>query len=286
MMATIELEKAPSTMSLYYRAVASKKPGKMQGDSLPGIKANLRQVKADLKKLAQYRKVCGFANSGSMPVTYPHMLAFPLHMEILVNPLFPFPLLGLVHVRNDITQYRAIGNQEALDIECELAGPEPVVKGLEFSVITKISVDGKLVWESVSTNLFRCKTDVEDNKEKKQDSFNADIMDYWDVPENIGRRYAKVSGDSNPIHLYSMTAKLFGFPRAIAHGMWSKAHALAKLEDQLPKSPFKVSVAFKLPVLLPNKVQFSASNTGDTIEFCLKDKNGEKPHLAGNIQTL
>ena len=114
MMATIELEKAPSTMSLYYRAVASKKPGKMQGDSLPGIKANLRQVKADLKKLAQYRKVCGFANSGSMPVTYPHMLAFPLHMEILVNPLFPFPLLGLVHVRNDITQYRAIGNQEAM----------------------------------------------------------------------------------------------------------------------------------------------------------------------------
>ena len=286
MMATNELEKAPSTMSLYYRAVASKKPGKMQGDSLPGIKANLRQVKADLKKLAQYRKVCGFANSGSMPVTYPHMLAFPLHMEILVNPLFPFPLLGLVHVRNDITQYRAIGNQEALDIECELAGPEPVAKGLEFSVITKISVDGKLVWESVSTNLFRCKTDVEDNKEKKQDSFNPDIMDYWDVPENIGRRYAKVSGDSNPIHLYSMTAKLFGFPRAIAHGMWSKAHALAKLEDQLPKSPFKVSVAFKLPVLLPNKVQFSASNTGDTIEFCLKDKNGEKPHLAGNIQTL
>ena len=287
MMATIELEKAPSTMSLYFRAVTTKKPGKLQGDTLPTIKANLKQVKADLSKLKQYRKVCGFPVSGSMPITYPHMLAFPLHMEILVNPLFPFPLLGLVHVRNEITQYRAIGNQEELDIECQLAGPEPVAKGLEFSIITKVSVAGKLVWESVSTNLFRTKTNIEETKsDKKADSFSADSLGYWEVAENTGRRYAKVSGDSNPIHLYAMTAKLFGFPRAIAHGMWSKAHALAQLDSQLPNCPFKVSVSFKLPILLPNKVQFQASSSGDRVEFRLKDKNGEKPHLAGSIQSL
>lgn len=286
MMATIELEKSPSTMSLYYRAVTSKKPGKLQGDSLPTIKAHLRNVTADLGKLAEYRKVCGFPVSGSLPVTYPHILAFPLHMEILVNPLFPFPLLGLVHVRNEITQYRAIGNQETMDIECELVGPDTVSKGLEFSIITRVSVQGKLVWESVSTNLFRTKTNVAESKEKKEDTFSADNMDYWSAPENIGRRYAKVSGDSNLIHLYAMTAKLFGFKRHIAHGMWSKAHALGALDDQLPKGPFKVSVSFKLPVFLPAKVQFQYANTGDTIEFRVKDQNGEKPHLAGLIQVL
>ncbi|MCP5018854.1 MAG: acyl dehydratase [Ketobacter sp.] len=286
MMATIELEKSPSTMSLYYRAVTSKKPGKMHGDKLPTIKAHLRNVSADLGKLAEYRKVCGFPVSGSLPVTYPHILAFPLHMEILVNPLFPFPLLGLVHVRNEITQYRAIGNQEAMDIECELVGPEAVSKGLEFSVVTRVTVEGKLVWESISTNLFRTKTDVEDKKGKKEDTFSAEHMDYWSLPSDTGRRYAKVSGDSNPIHLYAMTAKLFGFKRHIAHGMWSKAHALGTLENQLPTGPFKVSVAFKLPVLLPAKVQFQYANTGDTIEFRVKDQNGEKPHLAGQIQIL
>jgi acyl dehydratase len=286
MMATIELEKPPSTMSLYYRAVTTKKPGALQGNSLPSIKANLRNVTADLGKLHEYRKVCGFPQSGSLPVTYPHILAFPLHMEILVNPLFPFPLLGLVHVRNDITQYRAIGNQEAMDIECELVGPEAVAKGLEFSVITKVMVAGKLVWESVSTNLFRTKTTIEESKEKTADTFRADNKEVWNVADNTGRRYAKVSGDSNPIHLYAMTAKLFGFKRAIAHGMWSKAKVLGTLEDQLPKGPFRVSVAFKLPMLLPAKVQFQYANTGDTIEFRVKDESGVKPHLAGTIETL
>ena len=111
-------------------------------------------------------------------------------------------------------------------------------------------------------------------------------MDYWSVPDNIGRRYAKVSGDSNLIHLYAVTAKLFGFKRHIAHGMWSKARALGALEEQLPKGPFKVSVAFKLPVFLPAKVQFQYANTGDTVEFRIKDQNGEKPHLSGQIQSL
>ncbi|MDY6920751.1 MAG: MaoC/PaaZ C-terminal domain-containing protein [Pseudomonadota bacterium] len=286
MMATIELEQSPSTMSLYYRAVTSKKPGKLQGDSLPTIKAHLRGVTAEMDKLIQYRKVCGFPVSGALPVTYPHILAFPLHMEILVNPLFPFPLLGLVHVRNEITQYRAIGNQETMDIECELSGPETVAKGLEFSIITRVSVEGKLVWESVSTNLYRCKTEVEDNKDKSADSFAPEHIDYWSVQDNIGRRYAKVSGDSNPIHLFAMTARLFGFKRHIAHGMWSKARAMGTLEPQLPAGPFRVSVAFKLPILLPAKVQFQYANTGDTIEFRLKDQNGEKPHMAGHVSFL
>lgn len=287
MAATIELDHAPSTLNLYMRAATAKKPGKLQGEQLPKLAICMKNVRADQKKLAEYRKVCGVPLSGSMPVTYPHILAFPLHMEILVNPQFPFPLLGLVHVRNEITQYRAIGNQDMLDIECYLAGPQKAAKGLEFDIVTKVSVDGKLVWESISTNLYRTKVEGGDKKdEKKEDTFSPEHIDYWTVPENIGRRYAKVSGDSNLIHLHALTAKLFGFPRAIAHGMWSKAYALGALDAQLPKAPFKVSVAFKLPVFLPNKVQFQFTNTGDLIEFRVKDQNGEKPHMAGTIQAL
>ncbi|HVL01211.1 MAG TPA: MaoC/PaaZ C-terminal domain-containing protein [Dongiaceae bacterium] len=288
MSATIELDQAPSTLNLYLRAATAKKAGRLQGDALPKVKVCLKNATANPKKLAMYRQVCGFPVSGSMPVTYPHILAFPLHMEILVNPLFPFPLLGLVHVRNEITQYRAIGNQEPLDIECELAGPHTVAKGLEFDIVTKVFGGGKLVWESVSTNLFRTKGNGEEKKdgEKKEDNFSADNIDFWNVPENIGRRYAKVSGDTNLIHIHAITAKMFGFPRAIAHGMWSKARALGALDSHLSKGPFKVSVAFKLPVFLPNKVQFLYTSTGDHIEFRIKDQQGIKPHMAGTIETL
>ena len=64
------------------------------------------------------------------------------------------------------------------------------------------------------------------------------------VPDDIGRRYAAVSGDRNPIHLHALAAKAFGFPSAIAHGMWLKARALAALEGRLPDA-FTVDVAFK-----------------------------------------
>ena len=56
----------------------------------------------------------------------------------------------------------------------------------------------------------------------------------WRLPADLGRRYAAVSGDHNPIHLYPLTAKAFGFPRQIAHGMWTKARCVAAMENRLP----------------------------------------------------
>ena len=285
-MSTLELDTPSSTLSLYFRAATAKKSGNIAGDSLPPLAVTLSGVQAKPKNLAQYRDLCGFTKGPCMPATYPHILAFPLHMELLVSKEFPLPLLGLVHVRNEFTQYRSIGNQEILDIECYLEGPTDVGKGKEFDIVTKVSAAGNLVWESISTNLYRCKTDIEEQKKTTASTFSADTVRNWTVTENTGRRYAKVSGDSNLIHLYAFTAKLFGFKRAIAHGMWSKACAVAELDSLLPKGPFKVSVAFKLPVFMPAQVQFQYQESDNGIEFHVKDNNGEKPHLAGTVTAL
>lgn len=285
-MSTIELDSPSSTLSLYVRAATGKKSGSIKGDSLPPLTVTLKGAQANEKKLAQYRAVCGFSKGACMPATYPHILAFPLHMELLVSKEFPLPLLGLVHVRNEFTQYRSIGNQEILDIECSIQGPTTVSKGKEFDIITKVTASGNLVWESVSTNLYRCKTEVVEQKKSASNPFSPDTVIDWPVPENTGRRYAKVSGDSNLIHLYAFTAKLFGFQRAIAHGMWSKAKAVAALDEQLPTGPFKVNVAFKLPVFLPANVQFQYKQNEGAVEFHVKDNQGEKPHLAGAITAL
>jgi len=285
-MHSIELDAPSSTLSLYLRAATGKKSGKIAGDKLPPLSVTLKGAQANPKKLAQYRDVCGFTKSPCMPATYPHILAFPLHMELLVSKEFPLPLLGLVHVRNEFTQYRGIGNQEVLDIECYLEGPTDVGKGKEFDIVTKVRIAGNIVWESTSTNLFRCKTDIDEQKKPRTNTFEADTVLDWTIPENTGRRYAKVSGDSNLIHLHALTAKLFGFKRAIAHGMWSKARAVAALDSHIPKGPFKVSAAFKLPVFLPAKVQFQYSVNKDGAEFHIKDNVGEKPHLAGKIEAL
>ena len=293
MMATIELEKPPSTMSLYYRAVTSKKPGKMQGDTLPTIKAHLRDVTADLGKLAEYRNVCGFPVSGSLPVTYPHILAFPLHMEILVNPLFPFPLLGLVHVRNEITQYRPIEAAEKLQLEVSVGGHTEVAKGVEFGLVTRVrDRAGDLVWESTGTMLSRQKSSVSGGSSKPRKTqdeglpFEPAEHSEWDVPADIGRRYAGAAGDYNPIHLHSLSAKLFGFPRAIATGMWTKARAAAELEPQLEQAAYTLSLGFKKPVFLPSKARFAYSLTDSGADFALTNQKGDILHLLGDVRYI
>src|SRR5439155_3226920 len=81
------------------------------------------------------------------------------------------------------------------------------------------------------------------------------------VPDDIGRRYGAVSGDRNPIHMHALTARAFGFPKAIAHGMWLKARTLAALEGRLPDG-YVADVAFKTPVFLPSTIAISATQSG------------------------
>jgi acyl dehydratase len=102
------------------------------------------------------------------------------------------------------------------------------------------------------------------------------------VDRRVGGDYAAVSGDRNPIHTSRLLARAFGFPRPIAHGMWSKARCLAALEGRLPDA-FAVDVSFKLPILLPATVALSTAGTADGWRFWLHDAKSGKPHLAGSV---
>jgi acyl dehydratase len=140
------------------------------------------------------------------------------------------------------------------------------------------------VWEGRSTYLRRGGGSgdgpKDDNKAERAAPPAAEAI--WKIPADIGRRYGAVSGDRNPIHLHNLSAKLFGMPRAIAHGMWLKAHVLAALESELPPS-FTASVRFKLPVLLPATVAFSTEKHPDGREFAVHDAKRGIPHLEGRV---
>lgn len=277
------LSQQPKLPSLFAKALIG---GKKKAKEIPVINVSLNGVKADKKKVKQYAEVCGFNLSDNLPISYLHILAFPLHMQILTSDEFPYPLLGLVHVSNEITQYRKIKLNERLDYFCSLAEKRDVEKGEEFDIYTRVESNGEIIWESVSTMLNRSKSKDSGSKTPPAETpdFGADEINQWNVKADIGRRYARVSGDFNLIHIHKITAKLFGFNSAIAHGMWSKAHLLAQLESQMPDEPVKVAVKFKLPMLLPAKVQLQHKAVDGGIEFQLMDKTGEKPHLAGTIQ--
>lgn len=284
---TIELKSVPSTASIYLRALTARKSGRLPEQESELGRVLLKGRRVDAKALRAYRQVCGFAAGDSLPATYPFVLAAPLHMELLVSDAFPIPVMGLVHVRNTITQHRTLGSDEILDIDCVLIGPRPAAKGLEFDLYTRVFAGEELAWECETTMLRRargCGAGRRPDGKRKAGDFLADWVVDGFIPGNTGRRYARVSGDGNPIHLSALTAKLFGFRRAIAHGMWTKARSLAELEHLLPDGPFRVGVDFKLPIFLPASVQFQYRWGDGGIEFLVRDGAGRKPHLSGMVE--
>ncbi|WP_100639855.1 MaoC/PaaZ C-terminal domain-containing protein [Marinobacter salexigens] len=280
----------PALLPLFGKAVLPKKVSAEANIRLPELSAKLLYAKTSSNDLKQYERVCGFRPSSDIPITWPHILAFPLHLKLLTEKAFPLPLLGLVHLRNSITQHRPIGKGEILELEVKLGGQERTGRGIEFSVNTIARSAGTMVWEGDSTMLFR---QPDPNAQSGEKSTPPPLEHYPNTvdikaAESIGRQYAKVSGDSNPIHMHALSAKAFGFPRAIAHGMWSKAQALAIMsqQDGWRSGPVKISCQFKKPVFLPGTAQLNWREGKDAWDYQLLNGRGDAPHLSGRIEWL
>ncbi|XVU29948.1 MaoC family dehydratase [Actinoplanes sp. CA-054009] len=244
--------------------------------SLPELEEVRRGVSVDRDHLARYDRVCGFRLSDTVPATYPHVLAFPSVMRLLTAPDFPFPAIGLVHIANRITVSRPVSASDILDFTVRAADLRPHSRGRQVDVVVSASVAGVPVWSAVSTYLSKSSSGSGSRSGHQAPSSPPAASAVWRVPASVGGAYAAVSGDRNPIHTSRIGARLFGFPRPIAHGMWSLARCLAFFEGRLPDS-YTVEVTFKQPILLPSTVSFHAS---PSLYFELY---GKRPHLAGQV---
>jgi acyl dehydratase len=278
-----ELSSPPSLSVLYPRAVAMplvrRVPGLGAGSELPDSELEVRDIVVDLDHLSDYTEVCGFERMDRLPATFPHVLAFPLAIRIMTERAFPFSVLGVVHLGNEIVQHRPVSPDERLTIRVRAEGLGPHERGTQFTMAAEGRAGDELVWESRNVYLSRSGGGGGGGRAKSEREAAAPVGAHWRVPGDIGRRYAAVSGDRNPIHLHGLTARLFGMPRPIAHGMWLKARCLAELESSLPDA-FSVEVRFKLPLFLPAQVAFGQGDGGG---FEVRDASSGKPHLSGTV---
>lgn len=285
---TRELSGPPGTLSLYAKAALPLIPGASAlpfvaggGKTIPRTVLALNGVRADPAELAAYDRVCGFTLRDALPSTYLHVKAFPLHMALMTDGKFPFGAVGLVHLRNRITQLRPVGSDETFDLRVHTMPLQPHPKGKAFTIVSEARVGDELVWQDASTMLKRGKGSGEKEQRGGDGPAPKDLpfVAEWKLPEDLGRRYGAASGDRNPIHMHALSAKLLGFPRAIAHGMWTKARCLAALESKLPDA-YTVDVTFRRPILLPGKVAFAA----DDGRFAVRNARDEtKIHLEGKV---
>jgi acyl dehydratase len=278
----LDLPTPPSLPGLFVRAALRRG---ISGKTLPqdGLRC---AVSVEPPHLARYRQLCGFRDDGRLPATYPHILAFPLQMKLLTDPHFPFPLLGLVHLENRIRVIRQLVGLGPFVVSVEVNNLAPHEKGAVFSLITRLEDRLGLLWEGDSRILYRgLRLDGPVVEHSEEPALPLLEVDSWQAPANIGRAYARIAGDYNPIHLSAVSARLFGFRRAIAHGLWNKARSLAALSGHLPASGYAVEVRFQKPVLLPSTLRLHASEPAAHGQLSLTGQDN-LAHMAGRWQVI
>ncbi|HZE06233.1 MAG TPA: MaoC/PaaZ C-terminal domain-containing protein [Solirubrobacteraceae bacterium] len=285
-----QLTSSPAMLPLFARAGAAMVPGASRlpfvsggGGEVPEQALVRSDVAVDRSRLAAYDRVCGFDVSDTLPPTYPHMLAFGMHLALMTDGRFPLPAIGLVHIANTITLHRPVSASELLSLRVWATPLAPHPRGRQFTIHTEARVGDELVWEEASTNLRRGRDGSEDAPVSEPPSAeDLPATATWRLKGDLGRRYGSVSGDLNPIHVHPLTARLFGFAGAIAHGMWTKARCLAALGPRLPAA-YTVQVAFRRPILLPATVQFAEGARARAIAFGVRDARNQTPHLDGLV---
>jgi MaoC dehydratase-like protein len=283
-MATRTLEGTPRILPLYARAAAKTLVPGGGGDIPTDLTLELPDVAIDPDHLAAYAKVCGFRLRDELPATYLHVVAFPLHLALMSHGRFPFGAVGLVHVANRIVQQRPVRFDERVSISVRATALEPHARGRAFTIVSEARAAGEVVWTDESTILKRESGNGDRGRRGEERAAPPAPSAQWRLPGDLGRRYAAVSGDRNPIHMRDLPAKLLGFPRTIAHGMWTKARCLAALESRLPGA-FAVEARFRKPVLLPSTVTFGAADEDDgtAIRFAVRAAGDGTPHLDGRV---
>ncbi len=282
----------PSLGRAYLRGLwPQRKPGLAAGQNIPRIVARIEGVCLDPAQVAKYRKICSLPDNAFVPLTLPQVMAAGLFAEIMLSPAFPLSAWSLVHVGNEIRAERALALDEKLDFVCWVEGQRQAKRGLELDLIAEVSVEGQTVWTGIMTVLKKTsrrktKSGPTGPKIARGESPGTMRSVIWHLGGRLGRRYARVSGDYNPIHLSRLSARIFGFKRPIIHGMWLLSKVLSELDADLPAYPLRYLAQFKRPVYLPGSVLLSSRKTatGDC-EFELSaETDPGKQHVSGTLQ--
>ena len=282
----------PSVIPAYARVLLGRKPYTAPPDTvIDPVHLEVRRVRLNAAHLQRYREICGAPQQPHLPPAYLHVVAMPLHMQLFIAQRFPVKVLGLIHVRNTIRVFDYIDLSAPLRLTVQFDSMRLTDAGQEYDYTTRYERDGQLVWEEVSTMFARGTSAPKEGGKRPAVERSAHPAEGTDtqnleIASNTGWRYARVSGDFNPIHLTARTAAMFGFKQAVAHGMWSMSRCLGAAATQLPTHPIQIDAQFKLPVYLPSKalIHTWSVESGSNLSMCTP--RGDRLHLALQVRQL
>ena len=292
---SVQIKKLPRMGLVFLKAllISPFRPATLTDNAvIPKARIVFRNFKPDKDVIKQYKTVCGFSEKSPdiIPITYLQTLFIGLLGKFIISPFFPLNPMGLIQVFQSFEQKRPVKTDESLDLACILSGFTKKKAGIETRFILELSSGDEIVWQGVSV-FFTRNHIKKTSSPKKPDEIFLEQKESIPVPKGTGLRYAKVSGDYNPHHLYTVLAKLFGFKKAIAHGMWSLARVTASLDREfdLHSGPARIEASFKLPVFMPAVTALGWEPATDVetgralVNFELRDQQKGLPHLKGRL---
>jgi len=283
----LTFDRAPGFLPIYRRLLFGRRARYSPGSSLPPFHATWTGARAGREAIGRYAEACGLPPGDTYPLLYPHILASPIQIDVISRPQFPLSPMGAVHTRIHVLQHGPIDAEATVDIDCRLSGTRVLKAGVEFEFTTELRQNGQLLWESLSANLIRGKkfgAPEEPSALSQLPDPEGDLTEHaWTVPRDMGWRYAKITGDYNPIHVSRIMAKFLGFDRDLIHGMWSAAKCLAQLPTFDPATPVRADLLFKGPVYMESAVTLRAASGDSGHLFDLYCGDNPRPVIRGRV---
>ncbi|QJE02162.1 MaoC family dehydratase [Massilia forsythiae] len=239
-----------------------KRPRRKSGARTPRTVFRLAAI--DAVQLRRYRDALGFPGQG-IPLTFYYLLAQRAQVATMLDQDFPFRLPGAVHTENALRVETPARPDAPLLLATSVAVQPPAEDGAVYATLDTIGEqDGHTVFACRSTYLMvRGQRARRGNQPHARPAAAAlPALAAWRLAGNSGRAYAALSGDWNPIHLWSWSAHLMGMRRPIIHGMHTLARACAELELAGGRPLVALAGRFRAPAPLGSELVLGADLAG------------------------
>jgi len=239
------------------------KRGKPAGSASAVFESAFAADRIDPAQLARYNALFGFAGD-ALPLTFHYLIVQRAHLATMLDAAFPFRLLGMVHTENALHEQRRPDLDAPLTILTRVEIEAPTEHGARYCTLhSSATQNGLPVCHCTSRYLAQRGRPLRKHAAQPGEPETMASFGAWTLDADAGRRYAAVSGDWNPIHLWRWSAKLFGLSSPIIHGMHTMAAACAQIEKTLGEKTQRphvttMSARFKAPIALGSRVALLA----------------------------
>lgn len=229
--------------------------------------------------------------------TYPSLWETALAVELLAQRELPFPSGGMIHLSSEVVHLRPLELADAVRCRVEVDHVEEEPRGVRVQLVGRNwNGAGQLCVQDTLELLIRCGREGGGSGRRERGEAEAPQdpatgwteVARWALRGSHGRRYARVSGDYNPIHLWAWSSRPFGFRRPILHGHCTAAmvaHAL--IEHRLGGDPAalrRLQITFRAPLELPQPVRLlvAPGAEGSARFRVVGEEEGRKPFAEGS----